>query len=79
MNSSVTLNFKKSYFKDIKEVCNENLDEFRCKVFFIKKLFVLFGSLIRALFGTTIKKFFRSIIKALFKTTMEELFGTMMK
>ena len=29
MNSSVTLNYKKNYFKDIKEVCNENLVEYK--------------------------------------------------
>ena len=29
MKSSATLNFLKTYFKGIKEVCNENLDEFK--------------------------------------------------
>ena len=28
MMSSVTLGFKKSYFKDITEICNENPNEF---------------------------------------------------
>ena len=40
MKSSVTLTFLKNYFKDIKQVCEENPSEFeQVKVICLRKLF----------------------------------------